>query len=97
MRQIDPTKYLDQESRRQIEAIVVREAIEALEEDTKAIRSIIESTLFVNDDALDSRVKTLEEARKRQIELNGLFALKDTKKLEVRVEPEKKSIFRFWK
>ena len=97
MREVD-SKYSDPVSHQQMFEIVAREAIEALEKEVKE---------------LDLRIDSLELGRKAQIQLNedirkrienlnrDIEDLADTKKLEVRVEPdekqEKKSIFRFWK
>lgn len=45
-------------------------------------------------DSLDIRVKELEEARKRQIALNGTFVTKD---IHTTPSPQKKSIFDWFK
>ena len=84
MRQINPN--LDKESASQMQFIVVKEAIEELE---KAMASEAIERL-----AIDGRIKVLEEARKRQIDINArLLASQETHKeptkVPVKEEPTK--------
>jgi len=85
MREINPN--LDKESASQMQFIVIKEAIEELEK--AAISETLERL------AIERRVKVLEEARQKQIEINTrLLSPQEARKEPVKVPV--KEVKRFW-
>ena len=83
MREINSN--LDKESASQMQFIVVKEAIEALEKAVGEAQSAHTGLERLGD--LESRIKVLEESRQRQIALNSTFIQKNTASQETKRVP----------